>query len=325
MSTNYYKVLGIDQKNSTTLDIRKAYKNLALKFHPDKNNNTGAEEKFKLILEAHNVLIDPVKRAEFDQKLKNYKLKCSMCFATFAFNADLAEHQGKCHPKKPIMCAYCSATFVTNAKLAEHQSRKCHSKHFKCTYCNANFAVYDFLEDHQRKCHPKEPFKCTYCSTSYSKSEELIEHVSQIHQFKCGLCPKFFGDFDQYAKHIRELHRESRCDECQAVFHLNQCGVRCDAALCRLCYNQAVFLSVADLHIHKFLKHQKEFEFICSICTAAFAKSEELIQHSSLECTPNMPIIEKRCEQCRSWHYIKKNGQDDKPYYLCFWCSQHYE
>merc|ERR1719500_611367 len=95
---NFYEALGIDQKASST-DIRKAYKDLALKFHPDKNNDAGTEEKFKLILEAHNVLIDPVKRAKFDQKLKYYKLKCSMCFATFAFNADLAEHQGKCHPK----------------------------------------------------------------------------------------------------------------------------------------------------------------------------------------------------------------------------------
>ena len=56
---NFYEVLGIDQ-NASILDIRKAYKGLALKFHPDKNNDAGTEEKFKLILEAHNVLIDPV-------------------------------------------------------------------------------------------------------------------------------------------------------------------------------------------------------------------------------------------------------------------------
>ena len=93
MSTEYYEILGIDLKASTTLEIRKAYKNLALKFHPDKNNNAGAEEKFKLILEAHNVLIDPVKRAEFDQKLNsNYKLKCTKCSSTFEKFADLTQH-----------------------------------------------------------------------------------------------------------------------------------------------------------------------------------------------------------------------------------------
>ena len=102
---NFYEVLGID-KNASILDIRKAYKGLALKFHPDKNNDAGTEEKFKLILEAHNVLIDPVQRAKFDQKLKYYRLKCSMCCATFSLNADLAEHKRKFHPKKPIKCAY---------------------------------------------------------------------------------------------------------------------------------------------------------------------------------------------------------------------------
>ena len=111
---NFYEVLGIDQ-NASILDIRKAYKGLALKFHPDKNNNAGTEEKFKLILEVHNVLIDPVQRAKFDQKLKYYRLKCSMCFATFALNADLAEHQRKFHQRKfrqrkvhQLKCFMCS-------------------------------------------------------------------------------------------------------------------------------------------------------------------------------------------------------------------------
>ena len=148
---NFYEVLGIDQ-NASILDIRKAYKGLALKFHPDKNNDAGTEEKFKLILEAHNVLIDPVQRAKFDQKLKYYRLKCSMCCATFSLNADLAEHKRKFHPKKPIKCAYCSATFVNNAKMAEHQRRKCNQfktqLNFKCFMCSRSI--------------PK-PFQCHFC------------------------------------------------------------------------------------------------------------------------------------------------------------------
>ena len=71
---------------------------------------------------------------------------------------------------------------------------------------------------------------------------------------------------------------------------------------------QAVFPFTGHLHIHKFQKHQKDFEFICSICRAAFAKSEKKIQHFSQECTLNMPIIE---ELCRSRYYIKKNDQND--------------
>ena len=65
---DYYAVLGVDQKASFQ-DIRKAYKTMALKFHPDKNSNPGSEDKFKEISEAYLVLNDTKKRARFDQKL----------------------------------------------------------------------------------------------------------------------------------------------------------------------------------------------------------------------------------------------------------------
>lgn len=63
---DYYKILGID-KNATKEEISKAFRKLALKYHPDKNpNNKAAEEKFKEITEAHEVLSDPEKRKKYD-------------------------------------------------------------------------------------------------------------------------------------------------------------------------------------------------------------------------------------------------------------------
>lgn len=66
MSKDYYKTLGI-QKGATDEDIKKAYRKLALKFHPDKNKAAGAEEKFKEVAEAYEVLSDKKKRDVYDR------------------------------------------------------------------------------------------------------------------------------------------------------------------------------------------------------------------------------------------------------------------
>jgi len=63
---DYYKILGVE-KSATKDEISKAFRKLALKYHPDKNpNDKAAEEKFKEITEAHEVLSDPEKRKKYD-------------------------------------------------------------------------------------------------------------------------------------------------------------------------------------------------------------------------------------------------------------------
>lgn len=64
---NYYKTLGVD-KNATSSEIKKAYRKLALKYHPDKNKgDSKAEETFKTISEAYAVLSDAEKKQQYDQ------------------------------------------------------------------------------------------------------------------------------------------------------------------------------------------------------------------------------------------------------------------
>src|SRR2546422_321483 len=62
---DYYKTLGVP-KNATTDDIKKAYRKLARKYHPDVNKNAGAEKSFKEVNEANEVLSDPEKRKRYD-------------------------------------------------------------------------------------------------------------------------------------------------------------------------------------------------------------------------------------------------------------------
>ncbi len=64
---DYYEVLGI-ARDADTKAIKDAFRKLALKYHPDRNTEPGAEERFKEIAEAYAILSDPKKRAEYDAR-----------------------------------------------------------------------------------------------------------------------------------------------------------------------------------------------------------------------------------------------------------------
>jgi curved DNA-binding protein len=69
---NYYKILGVD-KDATTDEIKKAYRRLAKQYHPDKNQgDKAAEEKFKEVNEANEILSNPEKRKKYDQLGSNW-------------------------------------------------------------------------------------------------------------------------------------------------------------------------------------------------------------------------------------------------------------
>ena len=64
---DYYEVLGV-QKNASEVELKKAYRQMAMKYHPDKNpNNKEAEDKFKEAAEAYDVLSTPEKKQRYDQ------------------------------------------------------------------------------------------------------------------------------------------------------------------------------------------------------------------------------------------------------------------
>lgn len=67
---NLYNILGV-APNATADEIRKAYRSLAMRHHPDRNTHAGSEIRFNAIKTAYELLSDPKKRAEYNQSLNN--------------------------------------------------------------------------------------------------------------------------------------------------------------------------------------------------------------------------------------------------------------
>ncbi len=88
---DYYSILGVDKKAGAD-EIKKAYRKLAVKYHPDKNpGNNEAEEKFKSISEAYEVLGDAEKRRKYDELGSNWKQYQQSGFEGF----DFGRHGGR--------------------------------------------------------------------------------------------------------------------------------------------------------------------------------------------------------------------------------------
>src|SRR5882757_2611598 len=69
---DYYEILGVS-RDASPEDIRRAYRALARKHHPDVSKEAGADDRFKQIAEAYEVLRDPEKRAQYDRFGANWR------------------------------------------------------------------------------------------------------------------------------------------------------------------------------------------------------------------------------------------------------------
>lgn len=67
---NLYNILGV-APNASNDDIKKRYRSLAMRFHPDRNSEDGAEARFNAIQQAYEVLTDTKRRAEYDQQMND--------------------------------------------------------------------------------------------------------------------------------------------------------------------------------------------------------------------------------------------------------------
>ncbi|CAF4533680.1 unnamed protein product, partial [Didymodactylos carnosus] len=101
---NYYDVLNI-QQDAKSHDIRRKYKELALLWHPDRNKTSNAEEKFKLIKQAYEILSDEQKRKEYDEEqLRQKNVASTHCTtsttgeSTGIYSDDFTQYFQPVHP-----------------------------------------------------------------------------------------------------------------------------------------------------------------------------------------------------------------------------------
>jgi len=66
---DHYKILNLPQ-NASEDDVKKSFRKLALKYHPDKNKEEGAIDNFRRVKLAHEILGDPVKRRNYDAEMR---------------------------------------------------------------------------------------------------------------------------------------------------------------------------------------------------------------------------------------------------------------
>jgi len=67
---NLYNILGI-APNASMDDIKKVYRSLAMRYHPDRNDAPGADVRFKSVTKAYEILSDPARRDEYDQSVNH--------------------------------------------------------------------------------------------------------------------------------------------------------------------------------------------------------------------------------------------------------------
>ena len=95
-SKDYYDILGVS-KSASEDDIKRAYRKLARKYHPDlnKDNPKEAEEKFKEVNEAYHVLSDADKRAQYDQMLSSRRPRAAEPDTADSVDSDRAVSTGR--------------------------------------------------------------------------------------------------------------------------------------------------------------------------------------------------------------------------------------
>lgn len=169
--TELYDLLGV-KPTATEEDIKRAYRKLAIKYHPDKNKEPGAEDMFKKITNAYEILLNPEKRQIYDQ-FGEEGLKSGMADDDMDPMADIFRRMHQ--QRKP------ATQHKQNITLQEYFTKKTikisYSRDVRCDACDAT----GFTD--------KQPHRCKQCNGS-GMIMQIIQQGPMIQQYQrtCPLC-----------------------------------------------------------------------------------------------------------------------------------------
>jgi molecular chaperone DnaJ len=162
---DYYEILGIP-KTASPEDIKKAYRKLAIQYHPDKTGNDPEKnEKFKLIVEAHETLSDPEKKAKYDNPVSGWAPFNGM-EDLFNFDGVFGSRSRNKPVKGPNLVVMINLTLeeMATGSVKEIEIRK----RIKCTTCSGSGAADGKTE------------KCSHCSGSGFKRKSVQSGFGNI-------------------------------------------------------------------------------------------------------------------------------------------------
>lgn len=181
MSKNYYEILGVDKK-ATDKEIKNSFRKLSVKYHPDKNEgNKEAEEKFKEIAEAYEVLSDKDKRQKYDWEQEMQANGGGFNpFSNFMHSGFGDFFNGYNQRQQPIERG--NDVYINlNVKLKDiYEEKKIEAKYNKrvpCSHCNGTGAENGKLNH------------CTHCNgTGVITNRQMKGNMAFINQTQCPHC-----------------------------------------------------------------------------------------------------------------------------------------
>jgi molecular chaperone DnaJ len=154
MEKNYYKILGVE-KNATQEEIKKAYRDLAKKHHPDINGDEKLEEEFKEINEAYQTLKNKEKRKTYDLNLENPRSANGFRYSPFDFDMDNFTHINFfSNQNKPKIISVDIKLSIKEAIFGVDKKTISYNCDIVCDQCNGNGCDGDESENTQT---------CPYC------------------------------------------------------------------------------------------------------------------------------------------------------------------